>query len=263
MNFSSETLVNAVRTVVLNFEEMHSNAKKTSIQDIADKANSSYTTIREIKKGVLKNLSIKKALEISSRLNGPSTLEELLKANKNSNPEEVEELSKKYSHLFDYSILPTELDQLFGNKEFSKILWAAFSNKHITRDEIIYRWGKEGEDKMEFLLETEMVVEEDGLIKGVAEKAGGGPQTAIKELEVGLSSYKLSNSEKEENWVSFQTNSVNNAFIKSFREELRTFFKKFDEKSNSSEFYGNKQMFFGMIFDRYIEDLKGQEEKLQ
>ena len=61
MNYTSETLINAVQRVILNFENVHCNIKNVSIQEIADKANSSYTTIREIKKGILKNLSIKKA----------------------------------------------------------------------------------------------------------------------------------------------------------------------------------------------------------
>ena len=104
MSFTSETLIDAVRTVVLNFEEMQSNVKKVSVQDIADKANSSYTTIRELKKGILKNLSIKKALEISARLNGPSTLEQLLQSSEDTNPQEAEEFSKRFSHLFDYNI---------------------------------------------------------------------------------------------------------------------------------------------------------------
>lgn len=263
MNLTSETLIGAVHAVVQNFEDELSNIQKVSIQEIADKANSSYTTIREIKKGILKNLSVKKALEISSRLNGPKTLEELLAVTKETSPEEANELSKKYSHLFDYSILPTELDELFGNKEFSKILWASFSTNHITRDEIRYRWGKEGEDKLNYLLETGMVIEDDGLIKGVAEKAGGGRQTALKQLEIGIGLYNLANAEKEENWVSFQTNSVNGEFIGTFREELRGLFKKFNNLSNDPKFSGNKQMFFGMIFDRYIEDLDGHEEKLQ
>ena len=260
MSFTSETLIDAVRTVVLNFEDMQANVKKVSVQDIADKANSSYTTIRELKKGILKNLSIKKALEISSRLNGPSTLEELLRSSKDSSPEETEEFSKRFSHLFDYNIMPESYEDLISNKEFSKILWASFSNSHITRESIVYRWGKEGQDRLDFLLEKGLVIEEDGLVKGVAEKAGAGIESAYKQLGIGHGLYNLAHANKEENWVSFQTNSVNKEFIKVFREELRDLFKKFDEKSNSSEFYGNKQMFFGMIFDRYIED---QEEELQ
>jgi len=261
VNINSDVLVSAIQKVMTNFEERFGDS--LSLQDIADKTNSSYTTIREIKKGILKNLSVKKALEISKRLDGPVSLNELLEKSQSSPNPDISDVTQKYSHLFEYALLPTQLDQLFGHKEFCKILWAAFSTKHILKSEILRRWGEEGQEKLNFLLEVGIVIDEGGLIKGVAEKAGGGPQTAIKELEVALAFYNILNSQKQENWVSFQTNSVNTQFIKKFREELRVLFRKFDELSNLPEFIGNEQMFFGMIFDRYVEDLLGKKDKLQ
>ncbi|PIQ57855.1 MAG: hypothetical protein COW00_18635, partial [Bdellovibrio sp. CG12_big_fil_rev_8_21_14_0_65_39_13] len=56
-------------------------------------------------------------------------------------------------------------------------------------------------------------------------------------------------------WISLQTNSVNLTFVQEFREDLRALFAKFDEKSNSSKYAGNKRVLFGMIFDRYLEDI--------
>ena len=259
MNYTSETLINAVQRVILNFENVHCNIKNVSIQEIADKANSSYTTIREIKKGILKNLSIKKALEISSRLNGPENLEALV-SDSDMNTNKAKDFTKKYSHLFDYSLMPDNFDELITNKDFTKILWAAFSNNHISRKEVSLRWGKEGEDKLNFLLVKGIIIEESGIIKGVADKAGADIESGYKQLGIGHSLYNIAHADKEENWVSFQTNSVNMAFIKEFREELREVFKKFNEKSDTLKYNGNKQVFLGLIFDRYIEDLDSQKD---
>ncbi|PIP93498.1 MAG: hypothetical protein COW78_15070 [Bdellovibrio sp. CG22_combo_CG10-13_8_21_14_all_39_27] len=253
MNINSDVLVSAIQKVMTNFEERFGDS--LSLQDIADKTNSSYTTIREIKKGILKNLSVKKALEISKRLDGPKNLEELVKETKTADPNEAQELSRRFSHLFDFNMMPEKFDDLIANKDFSKILWAAFSVSHISRKEILYRWGKDGEDKLEYLLELGIVIEESGLIKGVAEKAGGDIKSAYKQLGIGYGLYNIANAEKEENWISLQTNSVNLTFVQEFREDLRALFAKFDEKSNSSKYAGNKRVLFGMIFDRYLEDI--------
>ena len=49
MNISTNQLVQAVQSVISGFEQTSSGSKVT-VQELADMANSSYTTIREIKK---------------------------------------------------------------------------------------------------------------------------------------------------------------------------------------------------------------------
>jgi len=262
MNINTEILVKAVQKVILNYEQINS-TKKVSTQDIADSAKSCYTTIREIKKGILKSLSIKKSIEISSNLQGPKTLRELLELVEKNNANEAELYAKKYSHLFDYNLLPKNQDDLITDEKFSKIIWSAFSNEHITRDEIRYRWGKEGEDKLDYLLSCELLIEDEDIIKGSAVNAGGDVESAYKQLGVGYKLYNLTRKLTQENWASFQTNSVNERFIKEFREDLASLFKKFDEKSSSSLYHGNKRVFFGMLFDRFLEDFGSEKGKLQ
>jgi hypothetical protein len=262
MNLNSESLITAVQNVIFSFEEGQSSAKKASIQDIADKTNSSYTTIRELKKGILKNLSVKKALEISTRLSGPLTLVDLLKQTDSSDVFETQEYSRRFSHLFDYSVIPNNFEEIISNKEFSKIVWAAFSTKHISKEEISNRWGQEGLEKLEFLLSKEILINDNGIIKGVATQAASGILSTYKQLGIGYSLYNIENSKKEENWVSFQTNNVNKEFISEFREDLRSLFSKFNKKSNEPKFTGDKQMFFGMIFDKYLNDTETKQGKL-
>ena len=63
--------------------------------------------------------------------------------------------------------------------------------------------------------------------------------------------------------MSFQTESVNNKFIKEFREEIRSLFEKFKNYSQQNEYVGSKRIFFNIAFDRYLEDLETNKEKLQ
>ncbi|MBI2519484.1 MAG: hypothetical protein HYV97_03680 [Bdellovibrio sp.] len=261
MNISSEMLVNAVRGVILKFENTIS--CKVSTQELADRANSSYTTIREIKNGVLKSMSVKKSLEISKRLGGPATLEELLKFAEIQNPKEVQDYKERFSHLLDHAIMPRAFDEFVADKEFARIIWASFGNTFITREEIRTRWGTEGEDKLNQLLLAGIVAEDNGIIKGIADKAGAGLDSAYKQFEIGYSLYKKAHHKNKENWLTFQTNSVNAAFVSRFRERLRALFQEFSKESDLPESFGNKRMFFGMIFDRYMEDLNDGKETLQ
>jgi predicted DNA-binding ArsR family transcriptional regulator len=263
MNLSNETLVQAVQYVLNDYENKFQDEEKPSLQQIADKANSGYTTINQIKRGTLKSLSIKKALEISQKLNGPGTLEDLIGLTNANDNTEARAFNQNFSHLFNYNLMPSGFEELIANRDFAKIIWAAFSTTNITRNEISYRWGKEGEDSLNFLLDKGYLKEEDGTIMGVAEQAAHGIESAYKQLGIGYDLYNINHSKKQQNWVSFQTNSVNEDFIKDFREDLKDLFKKFDEKSNTEKYIGNKKMFFGMILDTYMDELGQNEGKLQ
>lgn len=253
MQITAQKLVSALQGVINSFENQHHS--KLSIQEIADISNSGYGTIRTIKNGSLKNISIKKALEISIRLNGPSKLEDLLGTLEDKN-ENVQLYAKKFSHLFKYNMFPKDQEDLFSNKDFAVILWSTFGNDHITLDEIRYRWGQEGIDKINFLVDVGMVKVEQGIAKGITENAGFGIESAYKQSNIGLSLYDLNRSNKDENWISFQTESVNDKFIKNFREKLRELFNEFEEKSQLKSNKGSKRIFFNMTLDKYMEDLK-------
>lgn len=246
---TSELLVSALQNVIVRFEEKKENV---SIAEIAECAGSSYTTIREIKKGILKNLSAKKALDISQRLKGPTTIKDLL----NFSLEESREYDFDYGHLSDYTIKDESFEDFISDERFSRIIWAAFSNDNITREEIIYNWGKEGEEKLNYLLDNGVLIEDNGLIKGDSEKAGADHNSGYKQLGIAYKLYDVKNRENYENWSSLQTNNVNSLFIKEMREELVNLFKKFNNKSTELKYRGNKRMFLGLIFDRYMNDYK-------
>lgn len=249
MNITSKELVNALQKVITNFEEKNLD-KNPSISQIAEYAGASYTTVREIKRGILKNLSIKKAIDMSRRLGGPTTIKELV----GYKEDECHEYKLKYEHLEDYPLKEESFESLITNEKFSRIIWAAFSNNHITRTEIVEYWGIEGKEKLNYLLDKGILIEEDGLIKGDSEKAGGDHISAYKQLGIAYKYYNPKNRDQFQNWASLQTNNVNELFISEMRAELVEIFKKFDQKSNQTKYQGNKRMFLGMIFDRYMNE---------
>lgn len=251
---SSEVLIQAVQKVYFAFEADERN-QSLSIQDIADRSKSSYSTISALKKNKIKNLSVKKALEISSALGGPKDLAELVAVADETQVNDAREFAKSFPHLSPYEMQPEEYDVFFKDKDYARIIWAAFGENNISKAEINKRWGEEGSNRLEILIASGLLYEEDGIIKGSSESAGFGLDSTYKQLRLAIDLYSPINREKAENWLSFQTQSVNSVFISEMREEMRTLFTKFHEKSNSFKYFGNQRMFFGMVFDRYVGDL--------
>lgn len=259
---ASEILVKAVARVISSYEDSATDSRP-SIQDIADQALSGYTTINEIKRGKLKNLSVKKALEISKRLDGPKDLAELIALADETKVDEAKEFSRASMHLYPYLTQSKDHEIFFKDKEYARIIWAAFDQTNITRQEITHRWGQEGIERLEILLDSGLLLEEDQLIKGNSSSANFSVDSAYQQLGHAYNMYNPHNRAKEQNWASIQTQSVNDAFIQDFRETIRAVFLDFNEKSDTFKYRGNNRMYFGMLFDRYMPDLNDGTEILQ
>lgn len=248
MDISPESLASAINSVIDLYQK--SLGVDLSIQQIADRTKSSYTTISEIRKNKIKSFTVKKALEISESLNGPDTLAELLNQDL-----EVIEYQKRFSHLFNHTSYEGEKEKFFHDQSFAKIIWAAFGNGNITKNEIRNRWGYEGLEKTEYLIKTGLLIEEDNLIKGSSSSASFGLKSVHKQLMMASKLYNQDRSIDELNWISFQTNSVNYKFIKLIRGELKTLFDKFYKLSCKDEYIGDTRIFMGLILDQYLEEL--------
>jgi hypothetical protein len=254
----TDVLVDSVQRVLNSFMESNPDM---SVTDLSDKAMSSLTTIRGLKNGTIEHLSAKKALEISSRLGGPKTLDGLVSLSDDQKAtQDAVDFQNRFSHLFPYEMQGREIESFMSDKDYARIIWAAYGATNITRDEVAHRWGQEGITRLEELLKLNILNEADGLITGNSENGGFGIDSTYRQLGIGYQLYSPLNRVNQENWVSFQTQSVSGEFLKDFRERLRSLFGEFHEKSNSSENQGNQRVFFGMLFDRYMPDLHDPKE---
>lgn len=254
----TETLVSGVQRVLNAYIESNPDA---SMNEVADKAMSAVTTIRGLKNGTIEYLSAKKAVEISTRLGGPKTLDALVGlTGDTTETAEASQYQQHFPHLFPYEMQPSSVEPYLADKDFARIIWAAFGATHIKREEIEFRWGREGISRLEELLRVGLLIEEEGLVKGNSENGGFGLDSTLTQLQNAVELYSPANRMNQENWVSFQTQSVTPEFIKEFRERMRLLFTEFHDKSNTSEAQGNHRVFFGMMFDRYMPDLNDPKE---
>lgn len=243
MQITTENLVNAVQGVITSYCASFEPNETPSTAEIADQAGSGVTTIRDIRKGTLTSLSVKKALEISKRLGGAQTLDKLL------GEEEIDHLD----HLDEYTPLAKEFENLLNDSTNAKILMVAFSRGNTTADFIQYMWGREGVVKMNNLMEKGYLVKEDNKIKGCVDTGLITTTSVHKLFQMGLNEFSFERHRNDENWISFLSNSVNDKFIDLFREKLRELFKEFNELVQKDEYRGEKHVLFGQLFDTFAD----------
>jgi hypothetical protein len=114
-------------------------------------------------------------------------------------------------------------------------------------------WGREGVVKMNHLMEKGYLVEEDSKIKGSVESGLVTTTSVHKLFQIGLNEFSFDAHKNDENWISFQSNSVNDKFIDTFRERLRGLFKEFNEMVQKDEYRGEKHVLFGQLFDTFAD----------
>ena len=244
-----EPLAEALNKVIREYEKNCDG--KPGTQKTADEADCAYTTIRNIKNGTLTSLSLRKALEISKRLNGPETLGDLMKKIEEDVPEDegVKEYARKYSHLMDYRLAGQDNFNYFaGHEKYAPIIWAAYSAGNIEKEEVVRKFGSEA---LEVLLKNGIVMEEDGMVKGRARSVVCDDMMVIHS-QIGIMHRKITFPLEKGNWLSSQVASVTAEFKEEFVERLRDLFNEFKEKAAKAENRGTEYVFLGMMFDDFL-----------
>ena len=246
-------LAEALKEVVSNHEKYNGDGSMSTRQ-IADNASASHTTIHQIKKGTLKSISIKKALEISKKLGGPTELKELLKMVEKDNPEEADAIRKKYADIAEHTPMVEGNFQKFINIEkYNRIIWAAYNKNHVTRDEILVEYGQSGLESVNVLIEKNVLREENGVIKGMSQSGGLiDDHTTYKQVETVA---KLCNpliDTKKRTQAKIQFKSVNQDFIDRYKKEIHEITKKFNEEADLPENSGEQHIFFSTLFGTFL-----------
>jgi hypothetical protein len=250
MDITTSELSAALRRVMQDYETLFSDSDRPTTNDLADKTGSAPTTIRTIKNNSIKSLSFKKSLDISKKLNGPTSLEDLVNYNLPTSTDKTDKLD----HIEPYTALSTNFESLFDDTIVAKILILSYSNKNITRSFIKLHWGLEGIKKLDQLIEGGHLVEDNNKIMGLADGGLLSTKSAQKLISMGVSEFSFQRREMKKNWITFQSSNVNDKFIALWVEQLRSLFKKFNELAELEEYQGDTQMFMGLIFDSIIED---------
>lgn len=252
-----DTLIKAAQNIVNLFycKEDQGQDSETSIVDAAAKAKIAETTIRNAKNGKLKSISYEKVAILANNLLGvsaydPKRMRDIAELDSGENKEDF---LRKFDHLFSYDTIDLELEKHLDSFEKMKIFWSAYSCSHITREAILQKMGEDGQSALDELIETGLVVEDNNIIKGRVKMCMIPLQVAQKMAQMCLANFSHERNRKEGNWLSHQTESVNEKFIKYWRSRSKDFFKEFCETSQLPQFQGDTQFYFLQSTDVHLE----------
>lgn len=183
-----------------------------------------------------------------------------------SDPSLANSLKKNLAHNYETPIAGNEFSKYFSNHDYRKVLLLALTRSGTTRDEIQGEYGNSGSRKLNELLKVEVLTESRGIIKANEDKITFN-QDILKDSLLSCidENYETEKFGKNENWLSFQTESVNkDKAMTLIRTKLQTAYREIKEEIlYSPEYYGNDKVFIGMVADSLLKDMPSTPEVLQ
>ena len=170
-----DTLVKAAQNIVSLFtykkETEGGDDKGATVTNIATKAKIAETTIRDAKNGKLKSISYEKVVLLANNLLGvmaydPQKIKNIAELDSN---EDKETFLRRFDHLFAYSPSEVNLGDHVDSFEKMRVFCAAYSNSNVSKKVVIEQMGKDGQEAVDDLLESKLIIEENGMLKGTSE----------------------------------------------------------------------------------------------
>ena len=165
------------------------------------------------------------------------------------------QVEKNLSHMKNNKLLTGDLAEAFGHVENRMVLLLASTNAGTTRQEIQKDYGLSGINVLDELLRVKVLTEKDGVIKSSVSD-GDKPFVLDHQMAKELLSscirekYNPENFGTGENWLSFQTESVDvQKVMEAIAPILKEAFTKMDEVIRSKEYEGDGKIFIGMVAD--------------
>ena len=248
-----EALIGGLRLVILEYKENHK-GKGISTQDIAGEAKSSYTTINGILGGKHSSMKLETILQISERLEGPTSIGELLAKFQR------EQRDGASPHImFPTNDVMSEKMKYFVKRDhiYSRVIWAALNSQHTTREEIAHGIGQVGLDALEVLLKEGILKEEQGAIMGFREREYGMDfEDTRRYLQILTQCWEPN---KEGNLACVASKGVTKEFAKRIYGRLYEVFQEFDEGSDLPENEGEVHIAIGLVMSNFLKNLKKNE----
>lgn len=222
-----------------------------SSSQIAKTVGMSQSTFCRIENGMV-NASVN---SISALLTALGKTHKIADAIELTYPEFADSLKRNFSHNQETPIASGKHANYFNKSDFRKIILLASTRSGTTRAEVQEEFGRSGLKDLEELISETVLSEIRGIIKVDEEKISYN-QSSLRDalLDCIDSNYQVDKFGLEENWLSFQTESVNkDKAMKLIREKLKTAYSEIkSEILYSPEYFGNDKVFIGMVADSLL-----------
>jgi hypothetical protein len=217
---------------------------RLTLQNVEDKTSVPYSTLRRIvnlngnpqPEGVIK---IYQALGYD---------QELYQYMSDFHPEIASVMAMKTSHNQEYSYIKDEDREYFISEDYFLIMNLAYTTSGTSLEEVAHELGTKGVERLNILLEKGIVKKNiEGKFIGMLEKYKLSFADTKKRIELSFRYYRLEEAGNINNWMSFQTASLNGLGIKEFKSLQQKQYNERKEFFDRPIYNGDEQVYCGAL----------------
>ncbi len=244
------TLCEALGERIRSYKVDHPNLSGTQV---AKKFNMSASSLNRIENGDVRVPTIDQVLKV---LRGTGATGDLLKYLDENYPIIAETYRDLYSHNLKSTFVDVQFEKFFENRDTFLLSLLLVTKDHLTRSEIDFLFGLEGQTVINKLLESKYVKEEGNKVYFVSNESLQMDQETLKKLlSLTLEKcYRADQINKGLNYLSFKSSEVNlEKAMPKVINILKEAHLKISNLMNQNENKGSDSIFFGLVADSLVE----------
>ncbi len=173
---------------------------------------------------------------------------------KEFHPQIFKLMTNSSSHNSEYEYIDKKQSQYFTSENYFLIINLANTTSGTTRDEISYNLGMIGLERLEHLIEEGLLIEDkNNRIYGKTDKYKLSFSDTKKRILLSMKHYRLSEAGSENNWMSFQTESINKEGLIALKKLAQKHFMERKERIYENPMYkGDIKHFSACISSTFL-----------
>ena len=244
-NYSSKC--EQIKTCIDSFLEKN---PKMSLQIVEDKTGVPCSNLRRIisLKG---NPQPESAIKIFLALGFDN---ELIKYMKEFHPEIATAMALKNSHNQEYDFVSETHREYFISDDYYLLINLAYTTNGTNEEEVSYELGRKGVERLQELLQIGIIEKNiNGQYTGKLKNYKLSFSDTKKRIELAMRFYRLEEAGKVNNWMSFQTESLNAEGLKALKIlQQKHFNERKEEILNNPLYNGNLKVYSATVSSTFL-----------
>lgn len=227
-----------------------SKSEHLTLQNVADKTSVPYSTIRRIV-GLKGNPQPETAIKICNALGEDSFLYTYMKE---FHPDIARVMSATFSHNQEFEFVSNQNREYFTSENYFLILNLAYTQSGTTEEEVLYELGMRGLERLSELVEQGLVIKDtEGRYFGSNNKYKMSFADTKKRIELAMNYYRLEEAGSLNNWMSFQTESLNVEGLKVLKKlEQKQFNERKDQVFYNPMYNGDIKVYSASVYSTFL-----------
>jgi transcriptional regulator with XRE-family HTH domain len=215
-----------------------------SLVNVEEKTSVPHSTLRRYMNGS-GNPSAEAAIKIFRSLGYDN---ELVSYMKDYHPEIATIMAMKSSHNQEFTFISETERDFFVNEDYFTITTLAYTTNGTTEQEIAEEFGRSGLVRLNELLDKGIVKKVNNRYVGNIERYKLSFSDTKRRIELAMRHYKLSEAGNINNWMSLQTESINEAGLKALKSLHQENYNKIKELIFNNPMYsGNVKVYSATV----------------